>query len=361
MSQAQEATPAPLLRYEIRRFDWSATELRASLVCLPAIAISLAIGILLGHRSAAMVVAGGAQTVGFGAFQKRLWFRGGPMVLAAIGIALSATVGEIAARDHLLLLLVASLWSFLYGMSGAISSPASWVGQQCCVFLVVSSAVPGTMHEAGMRGLGVLAGGALQVCIVLFCWQFVPPPRSSISDPEIHQPGWQRRAVADNLTLASPVCRYAIRLMITTVVAMVLYLKLGFGNAYWIPMTSIIIMKPDRLLSDVRAVNRVLGTLVGAGLITLLVAVLRPDSLMLAMLVLITIYAAYALQSVNYGVFAIFITGYIAFLLAIGRLPEQQTVEHRVLATSIAGGLVMLSYAIYRRTERERAARPVKA
>src|ERR1700760_2573223 len=92
---------------EGRRVDWSALEPRASLLCLPAIAIALILGIAFGHRGAAMVMAGGAQSVGFGSFQKRLWFRGGPMVLATVGTALSATVGELVANHHLALVLLA--------------------------------------------------------------------------------------------------------------------------------------------------------------------------------------------------------------------------------------------------------------
>jgi len=129
------------LTHELRRVNWEAAEWRASLLCLPAIAIALVGSLALGHRSAALVMAGSAQSVGFGAFQRPLWFRGGPMVLATLGMALSAAVGELAANRPWELLVLVTFWAFCYGMSGAVSSPASWVGQQCCIFLVVSSAV----------------------------------------------------------------------------------------------------------------------------------------------------------------------------------------------------------------------------
>lgn len=339
-----------LLR-EMRRFEWSSAAWRASALCLPAVALSLLIGIAMGYPKAAMVAAGGAQCVGFGSFQRPLGFRSGPMVLATAGIALSAAVGEVAANHHVALMLLAMLWAFTYGISGAISSPASWVGQQCCIFLVVSSAVPGTLGQAGMRGLGVLAGGALQTLIVSLCWKFTPPAECALADPALHPPGWQCRAVLDNLTFQSGIFRYALRLTVTAGIAMVTYHALGFLNAYWVPMTSVIIMKPDRLLTHVRALNRLVGTMIGGILCTGLAVIIHPTPLSLTFAVLAFLYISYVFQDVNYGLFAVFLTGYIVFLLAIARMPEGLTVYHRVVATAIGGGLAMLAYAIHLRSE----------
>src|ERR1700750_243084 len=195
-----------------------------------------------------MVIAGSAQSVVFGAFQRRLWFRGGAMVLATLGMTLSAAVGELAANHPWMVLALVTFWAFCYGMSDAISSPASWVGQQCCIFLIVSSAVPGTPHQAALRAAGVLAGGFLQFFIVLLLWRFFSPARSTYADPETHPPGWQRRGGIGNLTIHSATFRYALLLALTGLVSQGIAHRLHFHNAYWIPMTALIIMKPDLLL-----------------------------------------------------------------------------------------------------------------
>ena len=345
------------LTHEIRRVDWAAAEWRSSLLCLAAIAIALMAGLGLGHRSAAMVMAGAAQSVGFGAFQRRLWFRGGPMVLATLGMALSAAVGELAANHPVALLLAVTFWAFCYGMSGAISSPASWVGQQCCIFLIVSSAVPGTPYQAGVRAAGVLAGGTLQFLLVLLAWRFFPPARTTYADPVIHPPGWQRRAVVSNLTFRSEIFRYALRLALTGLAAESIALSARFHNAYWIPMTALIIMKPDLLLTNARSIARMGGTLAGAGLATLVATVLRPSGVWLSLLVVVSIYFAYALQNVNYALYAIPLTGYIAFILAVGRTPEHRTAEYRVIATAIGGAVAMMVHALHVRAELRRLPR----
>ena len=345
------------LTHELRRVNWEAAEWRASLLCLPAIAIALVGSLALGHRSAALVMAGSAQSVGFGAFQRPLWFRGGPMVLATLGMALSAAVGELAANRPWELLVLVTFWAFCYGMSGAVSSPASWVGQQCCIFLVVSSAVPGTPHQAALRAAGVLTGGLLQFLCVLLLWRFFPPARTTCSDPAIHTPGWQRRAVVSNLTFHSATFRYALLLALTGLVAQGIAQLLHFPNAYWIPMTALIIMKPDLLLTNARSIARLAGTFAGAALATLIAMTLRPDGIWLSMLIVVSMYLAYALQNVNYALYAIPLTSYIAFILAVARTPEASTAEHRVIATAIAGAVAMVIHALYVREELQRIAR----
>jgi hypothetical protein len=345
------------LTHELRRVDWGAAEWRASLLCLPAIAIALISALAAGHRFAAVVIAGSAQSVGFGAFQRRLWFRGGPMVLATLGMALSTAVGELSANVPWAMLLGVTFWAFCYGMSSAISSPASWVGQQCCIFLIVSSAVPGTPQQAALRAAGVLTGGFLQFVCILVLWHFFPPARTTYSDPMMHTPGWQRRAIMANLTFHSSIFRYALLLALTGLVAQGIALLVHFPNAYWIPMTALIIMKPDLLLTNARAIARLGGTFVGAALATLVAMTLRPDGIWLSVLIVVSMYLAYALQNVNYALYAVPLTGYIAFIIAVGRAPEASTAEHRVIATAIAGAVAMLIHALYVREELRRIAR----
>jgi multisubunit Na+/H+ antiporter MnhF subunit len=68
-------------------------------------------------------------------------------------------------------------------------------------------------------------------------------------------------------------------------------------------------------------------------------------------------YLAYALQNVNYALYIIPLTGYIAFILAIARTPEGSTAEHRVIATAIAGAVAMVIHTLYVRDELRRIAR----
>jgi hypothetical protein len=48
---------------------------------------------------------------------------------------------------------------------------------------------------------------------------------------------------------------------------------------------------------------------------------LRPDGIWLSVLIVLSMYLAYALQNVNYALYAVPLTSYIAFVLALGRTP----------------------------------------
>ena len=87
------------------------------------------------------------------------------------------------------------------------------------------------------------------------------------------------------------------------------------------------------------------GTIVGATLATLLVRTFRLDPVAIASLIALFAWLAYSLVNVNYGLFAIFLTAYIVFLLDFAGLSTQVVVAHRTLNTALGGGLALLSYS----------------
>ena len=91
-------------------------------------------------------------------------------------------------------------------------------------------------------------------------------------------------------------------------------------------------------------------------LVSLLVAHFTPAPLTLAIFALIFAWLSYATVNVNYAVFAVFITAYIVFLLALAHVPEMQIAHLRALCTAIGGGLALMVrlIVIYRRRDRLR-------
>jgi len=107
-------------------------------------------------------------------------------------------------------------------------------------------------------------------------------------------------------------------------------------------MTTLIILNPKVADTNNKAIARMVGTIVGAVLASLIAGLLRPEAWMLVVLVTVFVGATYALQFVNYSAFATMLTSYIVFLLAINKLPEHQIIVHRVEATLIGGAIGML-------------------
>ena len=325
---------------QLRSFKWSTSEPLHSLLCLPAVALPLILGVALGYPGTGVLMAGGAQTVGFGSFQQPLFRRSGPMALATVGIGFSACVGALC-RDSTALLLVATLvWAVLYGLSNSISSAAAWVGQQCCVFLIVSSAAystPGTTHDlwlsALLRGAGVLAGGALQTLLLLTLRHWFPQVQTQFSSPDFDPTHFGRGFLREQLQWGSATLQYALRVAVTGVLAVAIYRRLPFHNAYWVGMTAILIPKPEWTSTAARSLLRTGGTLLGAALCTLLIVALHPHGEVLTALVLLFLFLTYLLLNVNYGAFAAVLTSYIVFLLAIVHNPTHDVLRNRMLAT----------------------------
>lgn len=336
------------LSEQLRAFNWGSSEPLHSLLCLPAVALPLLIGIPLGYPGTAVLMAGGAQTVGFGSFQQPLYTRTGPMVIATIGIAVSALVGELCRNSTPALLAAVLVWSVVYGLSNGISSATAWVGQQCCVFLIVSSAAastPGTTHDlvksALLRGLGVLAGGALQTLFVFAGQRIWPQARTHFTKLDFDPRRLQTPFLREQINPHSGTFVFTIRLTVTALLATLIYRHLTFGNAYWIGMTAVLVPKPEWTLTVARSVLRTAGTLVGALVSTLLIVSAHPRGLALTALVLLFLFLSYLWTNVNYGAFSVVLTGYICFLLAILRMPAHDVLEHRMGATAAGCGIAV--------------------
>ena len=69
-----------------------------------------------------------------------------------------------------------------------------------------------------------------------------------------------------NWTLASPVGRHAIRFGAALAVGVAIYRVFGMhDHGYWIPLTILFVLRPERDETDRRLVLRAVGTLLGLG------------------------------------------------------------------------------------------------
>src|ERR1700744_6010946 len=163
---------SPVL-HDVVVFDWKKQTFAADLVFVLPVALCLAIGLGAGHPGAGLIAAGGAMTIGFGAKQQIEDSRLLPMILASIGIAVSIFLGMIAGHENSILVPMAALWGFGYGMLTQREAGYGWGGQQCGVTLLVGSAFPCSAKAALVRASLLLAGGAIQVVwssIALHLW-----------------------------------------------------------------------------------------------------------------------------------------------------------------------------------------------
>lgn len=358
MSTASTSPTPPHRGYlaDIYTFDWKELSFHLPAIGTIAIGLCLFAGVILGHPSAGLIAGGGAFTIGFGVNQRiadsRLW----PMIAATFAMFLSTIIGMLVGHRGFTLVLAAALWGFTYGILTARAAGVSWVGQQAAITLFVASAFPANFHAALLRGLLILGGGALQILITSLCLRLLPELAANLS--AIHQTGVDElghflssnraryraylrlRALPEEL-LHIPTFPFAVRMAITIAIAAEIYRHLGVQSGYWIPMTALLVQKPAFSETFSRAFLRVGGTLAGAVISTVFLVHIRPDPFYLAALATFFALWSYATNSVNYGLYTLFLTSYIVFLLSLNALPGPVIAHRRALCT-IAGGVIAL-------------------
>jgi hypothetical protein len=318
-------------------FDWKAQSFRADLIFVIPVAICLGLGIWLGHPGAALVTAGGAFTVGFGAKQHIDESHILPMILVSLGIGAATFIGMVAGHTNFILVLL-------------------------------TAAFPFSPRAAAVRSGLVMAGGALQIVTSSILLRLLQQLRTDLLSVARYLRA-EHQALRSSVEQAAralvrrsdapSAVPYAIRLAVTLGVSTEIYRKFGFANGYWIPMTALLVLRPG--LSDTanRAIARTIGTLAGAMLASYALAHLTPATPTLAALTLLFAWLSYSLNNVNYALFTLCLTAYIVNLLALNSLPGNQVAYHRAISTIIGGALALTVRLLVIRYRKQHSTPPI--
>jgi MFS family permease len=331
-------------------FNWNNQTFRADLILILPVAICLAAGLCIGRPGVGMIAAGGATTAGFGAKQSIDDSRLLPMVFVSLGMAFAAFLGVVVGHTNLLLVPIAALWGFGYGMLTRREAGYRWVGQQCVIIFLVASAFPASVEDALGRALLILAGGALQVlsaAILLRAFDQLSNHLTSLAqyvrkeETALHSALLETAQSVRQRKILNSALPYSLLVAITLATTTELYRRLQFPSGYWIPMTALLVLKPGITDTVNRAIARVLGTVTGAILASFCIAHLHPSSVVLAGLTLLFAWLSYGTLNVNYALYSSFITGYIVFLLSLASAPGPVIAQRRALCTALGGSIAL--------------------
>lgn len=334
---------------EVTRLNWENANARAALRCLPGFVVLLLAGLVTGELLDSAIAAAAALSVGFGSFQVLRKSRARVMLLVTGAMTVAAFSGSIASRSFWGALTAGVGFAFMYGLLSALENGIAWVALQCVIIALVTAGFPVGPRDALVRAGLTLGGGLLQTALILGIWRILGPPRDAASGPMISfglEPAasW-RETLRQHISPRSPVGRFAIQLCLTLVIAGAIYHWLNLPNGYWVPMTAVILLRPEFHQTLARGLGRLAGTLLGVGLATLLVVIVQPHTVALVVLICVFAWGSFAFLRVNYGLFAICITAYVVFLLAYMGLPEGRVVEYRLINTAL-GGVIALGISL---------------
>ena len=180
------------------------------------------------------------------------------------------------------------------------------------------------------------------------------PGRGGRSGPTVVRPPTHDLMVTlrANIGTSSEAGRHALRLAVVTGLAAMIAQAAGLPHGYWAALTVLIVLRPDYSSTFYRGVQRATGTVLGVGLGLATVLLGHFGSAALLAGVAVSLFAAYALLTVNYLLFAVFLTDFVVVLLALLGLPADQTAPDRLIGTGLGTGLALLAYILWPTWER---------
>jgi uncharacterized membrane protein YccC len=149
-----------------------------------------------------------------------------------------------------------------------------------------------------------------------------------------------------NCSWSSVYARHAIRLTVAVTIADIAQHLLPLEHAQWILLSVILVLRPDFSTTFTRGVSRVMGTVAGA-ILASVIAAFHPNDTTYVTLAIVFAGLAFALFNVSYAIYSMAITGYVVYMLAFGGAVEHTSAIDRVIATALGGTLALVAYAVW--------------
>jgi len=155
-----------------------------------------------------------------------------------------------------------------------------------------------------------------------------------------------------NLNLQSSVFRHAVRLATLVSLGDSLERVLPWHRSYWLPMTIVLVLKPEFTTTFSRGLLRIAGTIAGLFLATALFRFL-PDGVTIQ-IILIFVFTLLLrwVGPANYGIFAVAISALVVYLIAITGVSPKEVIWARGINTAAGGTLALLAYWVWPTWER---------
>jgi uncharacterized membrane protein YccC len=150
-----------------------------------------------------------------------------------------------------------------------------------------------------------------------------------------------------NLTPDSALLRHAIRLAVLIGGSDLVVRAAGLSRGYWIPLTIMVVLRPDFGGTFQRGVMRILGTVVGLLLATGLVHFGPGGQWYLIVLCFAFFFAMRFAGPGNVGLSAVGLSSFVVVLLALAGVAPHSSVGPRSLDTVIGGGLALAATLLW--------------
>jgi uncharacterized membrane protein YgaE (UPF0421/DUF939 family) len=281
---------------------------------LLAVPIGLALGIELGFDAPTQgAIAVGALVNGFPGMDAPARPRAAWQVASAPLIGVAAALGILSSQTGPTAVLALGLVGLLAGYCFCVSLRLAIVGLSVTLAMLIAQGLFLPAGDAGPALLYGTLGAFAQVAWSLLVW--IAFDRAA-DEPERAWSG--REAVAalrSNLSLESQSARHAVRFGAALATGVAAYHLLGLDqHGFWIPLTILFVMRPERDETDHRLILRAIGTVLGLVLATALAEAFGGEDLILGALLTVAAAFSFGLLAVQYALFTAAITTYVVLM-----------------------------------------------
>ncbi|MHB1146423.1 MAG: FUSC family protein [Lutibacter sp.] len=150
------------------------------------------------------------------------------------------------------------------------------------------------------------------------------------------------KKLTENFSFNSPIFKHSLRLAVVVLVGFAIGKTFSMQNPYWILLTIIIIMRPSFGLTKSRSIHRVVGTLIGAAISTVIILITQ-NTIVYGIVAAISLPLAYSLVQLNFRNAAVFVTINVIFVYAIFEPNILSVIQFRIVDTIIGASLAFTS------------------
>jgi hypothetical protein len=327
---------------------------RGALVSVP---IGVALAIEFGFDSPTQgAIATGALLAGFPGLDAPAGPRSAWQAVAAPCIGAAAALGILSSETAPTAVLAMGLLGAAAGYCFAVSLRLAIFGLSVALALLVAQGLFLSPGDALPALLYATAGGLMQAAWSLAIWVFA----DRTADDEAS--GWNGRAVAaalrSNLTLRSRSARHAIRFGVALAAGVALYRALGMDDhGFWIPLTILFVMRPERDETFHRLVLRAVGTVLGLVVATAIAEAFGGSELVVGLVLTASAALTFGLLTVQYALFTAAITTYVVLLDDTLGAGAFEAAGQRASGTALGIAIAALAFLLWPNPGEGRGAR----
>jgi hypothetical protein len=278
--------------------DWAALNLAKSTVGIAIVLVALILFSTIGAFG---------FTVAFGAALAVTVAGGGPRrqrVTALVGFALAGALATLLGNGS-----GQSVWgsvavvfgiTLVCGLALALGPQVGKMAFLINLWMIITVSLSPILYDPLNLALGFLCGSGTVALLLLL----LPKTDETEADSPL---SWSFAPLRAHLSLHSPIMQFALSRSLIAAFAMWLGWWLRLAHPYWIALTLLIVMVPDRRLATHTSWARGLGTVLGVAIGAVVLGFNLSPITLLLMWLLVTLVML-AVQSVSYTLYATILT-----------------------------------------------------